>query len=247
MTQTILRSFAIARLARQFFTQGLPAFAGIVMATGGTMPAAMAQSACQPPSSGEFLLLVVSPTPETQTRVRNLVARDANVTVCNYFGQIVTRVGGYRDGETASSWANYLNETVGIQAFVVRPSNGQTAQIPETPTAPMRTSTGRTSTGRTSAGTFNPQRLGDGFAVIVNYYNRPELAVSVRQALNRNIGLVSYGQRPFLLAAYTRDRRTAETILQRLSDRGFAATIVNSRQVTLLTPTVNLPQAVGGQ
>lgn len=238
MTQTILRSFAISPVVRRFLTQALPAFVGVVLATGGTVPSSLAQSACRPPGPGEFLVLAVSPTQETQTRIRNLVSRDASVSVCNYFGQVVTRVGGYRDAETATSWANYLNDTVGIQASVVRPSAGQTAQTPPTQsTLPTRNTTN----------SFKPKQLGEGFAVIVNYYNRPELATSVRQALNRSIGLASYQQRPYLLAVYTRNRKTADTFMQRLSDRGFAAQVVNSRRVTLLTPSVNLPQAVGGQ
>ena len=233
---TILQHFAISPL------RPLLILTGIVLATGGTLPKAMAQSACQPPRSGEFLLLVVSPTPETQTRVRNLVARDADVSVCNYYGQVVTRIGGYQDAETASSWANYLNESVGLQAFVARPASGQTAQMPPTQ-VPQSTAPANPAI----AGAFNPQRLGEGFAVIVNYYNRPELARSVQQTLNRNIGLASYEQRPYLLAVYSRDRRTAESISRILTERGFMAEVVDSRGITVLTQNISLPQAVGGQ
>lgn len=267
MTQTILSSFAINSI-RQFLIQGLPAFAGIVIAAGGGSVAAFAQTpTCAPPNSKEFLLLVVSKTPETQAKVRNLLSRDADVKVCNYFGETVTRVGGFRDQETATSWANYLNGTVGLQAFVARPSANpanNTASIPPGSVTSATSPTGNTtsitmsnspgnsmsySTNQTSTAprSFNPQRMGEGFAVLVNYYNRPELATSVQQALNRKIGLVAYQQRAFLLAVHTRDRKTADLFLRRLNERGFAATVVNSRQVVLLTPEVNLTQAIGRQ
>jgi hypothetical protein len=249
MTQTILSSFAINSI-RHVLIHGLPAFAGIVLATGGSSVAAFAQTpTCAPPSSKEFLLLVVSKTPETQAKVRNLLSRDADVKVCNYFGETVTRVGGFRDQETAMSWANYLNGTVGLQAFVARPS--QSANVPQTPVPPtappVTVATANPSTSNAPSRNFNPQRLGEGFAVIVNYYNRPELATSVQQALNRQIGLVAYQQRAYLLAVHTRDRKTADVFLRRLNDRGFNATIVDSRRTVLLTPAVNLTQAVGRQ
>lgn len=219
----------------------LPMIAGVAIVLAST-PAWAQSRACAPPKSGEYLLLVKSQTPETQARVRNLLSRDSSVTVCRYLEDVVTRVGGFRDSDTASSWANYLNDTVGLQAFVVRPSNRQTeAQNRE------QFSTRATTTLRSRTGGYNPQQLGNGFAVIVNYNNRPEVASQVQQALDRDIGLASYRQRPYLLAVHTSNRSIANAVLQRLSDRGFSATIVDSRRVILLTPVVSLPQAVGAQ
>jgi len=51
--------------------------------------------------------------------------------------------------------------------------------------------------------------------------------------------LVSYGQRPYLLAVYTRNQREANSTLRELSDRGFWSMVVDSRRVTLLSPVVN--------
>lgn len=223
----------------QFF-RTLPIVAGAAIVFGSSVPAWAQSRACAPPKSGEYLLLVRSQTPETQARVRNLLSRDSNVSVCRYLDDLVTRVGGFRDADTATSWANYLNDTVGLQAYVVRPTNRQAAQTRDQPST-------RTAAARSQNRGYNPQTLGSGFAVIVNYNNRPEVAANVQRILDRDIGLASYGQRPYLLAVHTSDRSIANAILKRLSDRGFSVSIVDSRRVVLLTPVVNLPQAVGAQ
>lgn len=197
---------------------------------------------CRAPRSNEFLLLIVTPTPESQARIRRVVSRNTEVSVCNYLGQTVTRVGGYRDADTAQSWVNYLNDTERVRAFVAVPPGGAIAAQPE---APRSQPIDRPNV--TPAQAFNPQRLGGGFAVIVNHNNRPEVAAQIQRVLNRNIGLASFEQRPYLLAIHTNDRATAAAILQRLSDRGFTAMLVRSDRVTLLTPVVQTEPAVGGQ
>lgn len=229
---------------------------GVALALSG-MPFAQAQLPnCQAPRSNEFLLLIVTRTPESQARVRSVVSRDADVTVCNYFGETVTRVGGYRDADTANSWANYLNDTVRLRAFVATPpGGGQVATrsdvppaLPQIASQSVQLSAPRSQVESITASSgFNPQRLGNGFAVIVNHYNRPEVASQVQQVLNRNIGLVSFQQRPYLLAVQTTDRGVADSILQILSDRGFVAMLVRSDRVTLLTPVVQTEPAIGGQ
>lgn len=89
---------------------------------------------------------------------------------------------------------------------------------------------------------YNPQLLEAGYAVLVDYANRPEVAAAVRQLLARDIGLVSYAQRPYLLAAYTTDPAVANSILQTLSSGNFAAMIVDSRSAILLTRSVRSGQ-----
>ncbi|MCU0569224.1 MAG: hypothetical protein MUF49_21950 [Oculatellaceae cyanobacterium Prado106] len=106
------------------------------------------------------------------------------------------------------------------------PSNSNTPNRP-TPVA---------ASGTTSQ--FNPQPLGEGYAVLVNYFNRPEVANDVRQVVNRSVGLVSYEQQPYLLASFTSDSAAASRVLSLLSDRGFVAVIVDSRRAILLTPSV---------
>lgn len=233
-------------------------FAGVALALGGISSAQAQLPNCQAPRSNEFLLLIVTRTPESQSRVRSVVSRNAELSVCNYFGETVTRVGGYRDADTASSWANYLNDTVRLRAFVATPPGGakvanqgdlppaqaQPAQRqPEQPSAPRSQAEFATA----PTGGYNPQRLGGGFAVIVNYSNRPEVAAQVQRVLNRNIGLASFEQRPYLLAVQTSDRSIANSILQTLSDRGFAAMLVRSDRVTLLTPAIQTEPTLSGQ
>jgi hypothetical protein len=85
---------------------------------------------------------------------------------------------------------------------------------------------------------YDPQPLGAGYVVLVDYANRPEVAAAVQQLLGRDVGLASYAQRPYLLATYTADSAAASSVLQILSDRNFTALIVDSRRVVLLTPAV---------
>jgi hypothetical protein len=182
---------------------------------------AMAQqsvSPCQPPQSDEYLLLVLSQTPEKHQAIQQTLPPNTQSTLCQYLDDMVTRIAGFRQLEDANTWARYVNEVVGLSAYVVRPTAA-------TPT--------------TSSSAYNPQPLGEGYAVLVDYFNQPEVASQVRQLIGSDIGLVSYGQRPYLLAVYTRNQREANSTLRELSDRGFWSMVVDSRRVTLLSPVVN--------
>lgn len=242
------------------------AIAGMTLVLNVIPPASAQLANCQAPRSNEPLLLVVTRTPEAQARLRSVISRDAEVSVCNYFGETVTRIGGYRDTDTANSWAGYLNETVKLRTFVALPAGGQVASQPEVPVQPIdlpresvraatlypeptnpNTSGYNSQSIKPNPSGYNPQPLGDGFAVIVNHYNRPEVAAQMQQVLNRNIGLVSFEQRPFLLAVHTRDRGSADRIMQILNDRGFAAMLVSGRRLTLLAPVVQTNSAIGGR
>ncbi|NEQ29283.1 MAG: hypothetical protein F6K28_62225, partial [Microcoleus sp. SIO2G3] len=55
---------------------------------------------------------------------------------------------------------------------------------------------------------------------------------------SRDIGLVAYGQRPYLLAIQTTDLAAANQVLQTLTSRNFTASIVDSQSTILLTPVV---------
>jgi hypothetical protein len=85
---------------------------------------------------------------------------------------------------------------------------------------------------------YDPQPLGDGYAVLVSYFNRPEVAADVRQVTAQSVGLVVYEQNPFLLAAHTSDSAAATTVLETLRGQGFTAIVVDSRRTILLTPFV---------
>ncbi len=213
---------------------------------------------CQPPNNNEFLLLVVTRSQADQSKVRSVLPSNASAIVCQYYQDTVVRVGGFQDQETASSWANYITTQVGLQAAVARPSQVATQPTttpfpsPNYPTNPVPNypTSGGYSTNPVpnypvpNNGAYNPQPLGAGYAVIVHYHNRPEIALQIRQALNREIGLVSYGQRPYLLAVHTSDLNIADSALRSLSAQGYEVTVVDSRKVILLKPALNF--SVGG-
>lgn len=213
---------------------------------------------CQPPSPGEYLLLVKSNNAEAQDKVRQTLPSSAKSTVCSYLDDVVTRVSGFTTVDTANSWAKYLNDS-GLSAFVARPSQSSVA-VPPISAQPTAASTPATTsptpakppTAKSPAqavatsripSTYSPKPLGAGYAVLVNYFNRPELAQQIHQLLGKEIGLVSYGQRPYLLAVHTTDQASANVILHKLTDRGFWAMVVDSRRVTLLRQPVNLQQS----
>jgi hypothetical protein len=264
------------------------------------------QPPCQPPNVGEYLLMVVHQTPDTQATLQETLPRNAVTTVCDYLGSTVTRVSGFTDLEVANSWAQYLSDLGGLQAFVARPASDGSASAspsqspvptavspaepasaesfpaptedssfttedsssaasstavdlvepfptptqvtPATPTAPSSlgvspvtpTPSPSNSSGNVAiaTSTYNPRPLGAGYAVLVDYGSRPEVAADVRQVVAGQVGVVAYEQRPYLLASYTSDLATAAAVLQQLSDRNFSAILVDSRRTILLAPTV---------
>lgn len=126
-----------------------------------------------------------------------------------------------------------------VPAVVPSPTAPAPSAAPSTPApASSPAPTAAASPAPSANPAFAPKPLGSGYAVLVNYANRPEVAADVRQVTSQPVGLVSYNQRPFLLAAYTADPAVATAVLQALNDRGFNAIIIDSRSAILLTPAV---------
>lgn len=213
--------------------------------------AAQSLPECQPPRSDEYLLLVPNPQAGTQSQMQQLLPANAVLTPCNYFSTSVVRVEGFASADIATAWAKYLIEMAGVQAYVARPANSASSVA----TPPASNGVGGTSspvpgpTSNSSASSpatepiaprlaYNPQPLGVGYAVLVNYFNRPELAASVRQITTRDVGLVAFEQQPYLLASHTTDATVAATLLRTLTEKGLTVTIVDSRRAVLLTPAV---------
>jgi hypothetical protein len=210
---------------------------------------AMAQAlpACQPPRSEEFLLLVPQQTvpqqTETQAQLQRLLPSNAILTPCNYLNTNVVRVEGFASADIAAAWAQYLADAAGLQAYVARPATNSVAAAPipnaggtSSPVSNAANATASNSANSTAA--YNPQALGNGFAVVVNFFNKPEVATSVRQITTRDVGLVAFEQQPYLLASHTTDAAAAANLLRTLSERGLTAAIVDSRRAVLLTPAV---------
>lgn len=187
---------------------------------------AIAIENCQSPASDEYLLVIVTETPANQDIVRRSLPPDITIDVCRYIDQTVSSIRGFDDKNVASDWARYVQDIVGLRAYVVRPS--------EETTLPNQRLVAPPAIG------FNPQTLGSGYAILVDYNNQPETALQLERSLGRNVGLVAYGQKPFLLVTYTTDLEEAEISLFNLSDRGFLVFVVDSSRVTLISPRVKL-------
>ncbi|MCX7594245.1 MAG: hypothetical protein N2235_10865 [Fischerella sp.] len=182
---------------------------------------------CQPPNPGEYLLLIISPSTNSQKQLHRALPAKLKTTTCRYLNDTVTRIGGFKKMDDANRWARYVNSIVGLSTIITtRPT-----AVASTPTANNKTPTA----------SYKPQRLGSGFAVLVDYFNRPELANQVKQVVGGDVGFAAYGQRPYLLATYTTNQKDAYQILQKLSEKGFFAVIVDSSKVMLLRSVVNLP------
>jgi hypothetical protein len=251
----------MSAIAQEFFSLLGSATVTVAILVAGSETLATNISICQPPAASEYLLLVVSRTQENQVQVQKLLPPSASIAVCTYLNDTVTRIGGFRTMDRANAWARYITETTGLAAYVVRPAEVPSTTIPPTsqlstaspsPTAsplpnpspsstpPIQPTNPATKPSGTAFSSYNPKTLGAGYAVLVDYFNQPELASKVKQALGKEIGLVAYGQRPYLLARYTTDQSEANSILQTLSDRGFWATVVDSRRVILLRQSVEI-------
>ncbi|MBE9118991.1 hypothetical protein IQ249_24170 [Lusitaniella coriacea LEGE 07157] len=178
-------------------------------------------SACPPPASNEYLVLVVTETRESHQLVRSTLPNNTPIAVCEYLGDRVTRISGFRRLEEADRWGRFMNSVVGLYAVVVEPGSSPVAPSPSSNTG------------------YNPQPLGTGYAVLIDYFNQPEMAGQVQQFLGRNVGLASYFSRPYLLAVHTQNEAEANAMLRRLSDRGFSALVVDSSRTVLLSPVVN--------
>ncbi len=236
---------------------GLGALTGLWL-TGLWATAANAQlPACQPPANDEYLLLTVAPNTDTQAKVYAVLPASFKPIACLYLNETVLRMGGFATQEAADSWSTYIAQQAGTSTFVARPpAPGQPSTLPPLPITPLPTAPptatrppavaipGGSSPLPTmpatmppiapSTGGYNPQALGNGYAVLVNYYNRPETATLVKQTAQQSIGLVSYGQKPYLLATFTNNQSAANELLQRLTDQGLWAMVVDGRRVMLL-------------
>ncbi len=88
---------------------------------------------------------------------------------------------------------------------------------------------------------YNPQPFEeDGYVVLVDYRNQPQVAAQLQQITGMTVGLATYGQRPYLFVLYTDDEGDANSALEDLSESGFLTMVVDSRQVVLLSDTVTV-------
>lgn len=242
--------------------KGLPGWGLItVLMTGAIAPHAVADEfpPCAPPEASEYLLLVKGDTVGARDRIQNLLPTTTSISVCRYLDDIVVRAGGFTSLENANAWAQYLTEVESAQAFVARPA--APGEIPAsepiaaepvepiaavTPEGPIAAATSPAepvadTTASETAVAYAPKLLGEGYAVLVDYGNNPEVAKQLQQTLNQPVGLAVYEQRPFLLATQSTDPQTAAQVLQTLSNSRFGAFMVDSSEVVLLSTAVATP------
>lgn len=221
------------------------AFLALVAGTPKVMAQTVAQSApigdCLPPVANEFLLFAVTRTTESQAVLRSKAPKDATTTVCRYQGEVVTRVGGFGSEPSAAAWGQYLIRATGIPTTIVRPAPvAVVPEVPQTSPAKVVPSTGSGIVGsgtvgkRFAPGVYKPQVLSSGYAVLVNYNNRPEVAVQLGQVLNQAIGVAAYEERPYLYVMQTGEMSAANAVVKLLNDRGFLAMRVEAKSVVLL-------------
>jgi hypothetical protein len=188
---------------------------------------------CQPPNTGEYLLLVISPSTENQKQLRSALPAELKTLICKYNNQTVTRIGGFKKIDDANRWARYIQNIVGLSAIITTQATQEAPQI--TPVQQVPQTTPRILTQKIS---YNPKILGKGYAILVDYFNRPEMVSSLQKSVGGDVGFVSYGERPYLLAVYTTNQKEAYNTLQKLSESGFVAILADGSKVVLLRSTV---------
>ena len=174
--------------------------------------AARAADDCEPPNAGEFLLLVRQGDRSTEARFYDALPEGVVVESCDYVGEAVWRLSGFPSRPIADAWVAYLRERTGLEAYPI-----------ESPIA---------------QGRFDPQPLGGGYAVLVDYFDDLDAAIAIADFAQDPVGVASYAQRPYLLVGAPLDANGAAAIVRQLSDRGFAAMSVDARQVVVLTPQI---------
>ncbi|MGB3491962.1 MAG: hypothetical protein WBA57_04500 [Elainellaceae cyanobacterium] len=215
----------------------------------------LAQSLAQCPAAmaGEYLLLINNPSPEEQNRLGQVLPTGATVIECDYQGETVVQVGNFADEDLARSWAEYLSTVEGFQTAVALPpgeadvptatpvASPEVASPEVTSPEDLDASASPASSGSTANAAYNPTVLEPGYAILVRYFNRPELATQLQSQLNASVGLAVYEQQPYLLVFYSPDAATAGQVLQRLGQQ-FSVVMVDSRQVVVLSSTVSVAE-----
>ena len=210
--------------------------------------AAIAQTeppACAPPELDEHLVLVDQQTPQELEQLKKVLPNGSTTIICQYLDDTVIRVGGFANEEVATAWAEYLSKTLQVETAIVRPATAfpQPDAPDATPEPPADTPDTNTDTDpdtNTNASNpdYDPQVLGDGFAILVDYADRTDIAIAVQTELGESVGLAVYRQTPYLIALQSDDFKDAGEVLRQLIEADLNALVVDSRQVVLMTPAV---------
>ncbi|MEM9212912.1 MAG: hypothetical protein AAGD25_00915 [Cyanobacteria bacterium P01_F01_bin.150] len=201
---------------------------------------AIAQSlpTCEPPESDEHLVLVDQQTPEELEQLKEVLPNGSTTTICQYLDDTVIRVGGFANEEVAMAWAEYLSKTVQVPTAVVNPARAFSGVDGATAEPPAEDNATAAVPDEPSYPDYEPQILAEGFAVLVDYADRTDLAIAVQSELEESVGLAVYRQKPYLITFQSDDFKDAGKVLRQLIEADFDAILVDSRQVVLMTPAV---------
>lgn len=241
MSQTAIKG-AFATLSSALIT-----IIGLGVGVNGAL-AQSRESTCEPPGVGEYLLFVVTNNRQSRGLLQQSLPANTKTTVCRYLDNIVTRVSGFTSLEEAQDLVQNIKTNTGLSAFVVEPTT-DTEEVAATPkpTSPPAAVSNTQEQQKPQPPTenlpaFNPRLLGRNYAVLVDAGDQPKIATQLQQLLGKQIGLVSFGQRPYLLVLYTSNERNASNTFRLLNDRGFLVMLVDGNRVMLLKPQVETPR-----
>ncbi|NJN76688.1 MAG: hypothetical protein HC796_11595 [Synechococcaceae cyanobacterium RL_1_2] len=179
---------------------------------------------CTRPLTSQIVLYVNTPTFTERNWVRGHfpVNVQGNISDClSGQGSNFTKILGFISRDQALQWQGYFNQNLRTPTYLFPET---VVQTPPTPAAPRE---------------FKPRRVAwQGYSVLVDYQNNPNLVEGLRAYSSQPIALTSFVGRPYLLVGQHKDTDTAIAMAQQLSSNGYWVFIVKSVDVTLLSDTV---------
>jgi hypothetical protein len=191
-----------------------------------------AYTPCLAPAAGEYGLLILRWSLTDQERAQQVLPPTMRWQLCNYPSRqqnlLVMQVRDLSNLASAQALGQQVTDATGLPTVVTQPAANAVNSLgaiapPPSPGSPIA---------------YSPQPLGPGYAVIIDFGDRPELAAQLQSLLGRTVGLVAYDQRAYLLGLHTLDATTATALVQDLDRQGLSAQSVDSRQVLVLRSAV---------
>lgn len=193
-----------------------------------------AYAPCLAPAVGEYGLLILRWSLADQERIQRVLPPTTRWQLCNYPSRqqnlLVMQVGGFSQLAAAQELGQQVTEATGLPTVAIQ------ATGPLSPESPLGATAPQPETARTVD--YNPQPLGAGYAVLVEFGDRPELAAQLQSQLGRTVGLVAYSQQAYLLGLYTADASAATATVQDLKRQGFSTQVVEGQHVFVLRAAV---------
>ena len=236
---TLISSMAVGAIAVLSMPQG--SFAQ------STLPA------CEPPAAAEFLVLVFTDSEAKQNDVRLQVGKSLpknhDLMVCEYGGNVLSRVGDFDSLTSATKWAEYVGTATSLPLMVITPVGGEMPRtsVINPPTIPASTTTLAPDlvvetmpelAAMTEPPAFQPKALSGGYGILVDYGANPAIATQLKTVLGKDVGLVVYASRGYLLAEQTPDADRVLALLNLLNQNNLTAIAVPAEQLMLLRATV---------